>query len=343
MGRKRTDPKQQGLPTRWKLQHGAYYYQVPKQHRHLWDGKALFRLGKTLPEAYRVWANRLEEVSNVRTFGDLLERYALEVVPTKAPKSQRADFSAIERIRPVFGSAPLSSIKPSHVYKYRDKIGKISHAYANRDIAVISHAYTKAVEWGLIDKNPIKGQVVKYGQKARDRYVQDWELEEFLSVAPDLIRAYLPVKMATGLRKGDLLGLKLADLRDDGIHVKTSKTGKRLVIEWSDELREAVSQAKALHGKLSSVWLFCTRRGQPYRKDDGSTSGFDSIWQRAMKKAITETKLTERFTEHDLRAKVASDTDLDHASKLLGHSKSEITEKVYRRKGEVVKPAHWKG
>jgi hypothetical protein len=30
--------------------------------------------------------------------------------------------------------------------------------------------------------------------------------------------------------------------------------------------------------------------------------------------------------------------DLEHASKLLGHTEQEITEKVYRRVGETVKP-----
>jgi len=57
-----------------------------------------------------------------------------------------------------------------------------------------------------------------------------------------------------------------------------------------------------------------------------------------MNKALKETKLTERFTEHDLRAKVASDLELLHASKLLGHSTQVITNRVYRRKSERVMP-----
>ena len=40
----------------------------------------------------------------------------------------------------------------------------------------------------------------------------------------------------------------------------------------------------------------------------------------------------------NLRAKVASDTDIEHAQKLLGHSSSEITKRIYRRKAERVKP-----
>lgn len=57
-----------------------------------------------------------------------------------------------------------------------------------------------------------------------------------------------------------------------------------------------------------------------------------------MNKALEETKLEERFTEHDLRAKVASDVDAHHAMKLLGHSNLEITERVYRRRPNLIKP-----
>ena len=50
-------------------------------------------------------------------------------------------------------------------------------------------------------------------------------------------------------------------------------------------------------------------------------SGFSSIWQRKMKSALVEGVLKERFTDHDLRRKTASDLDdLEHAKKLLGHA-----------------------
>ena len=44
------------------------------------------------------------------------------------------------------------------------------------------------------------------------------------------------------------------------------------------------------------------------------------------------------FQFRDIRPKAASELPLEHASKLLGHTEHEITEKVYRRVGEVVKP-----
>lgn len=63
------------------------------------------------------------------------------------------------------------------------------------------------------------------------------------------------------------------------------------------------------------------------------------MWQRFMDRVLTETKVKERFTEHDLRAKCASDVgSLEHARALLAHAVSRLTQRVYRRKPERVKP-----
>jgi integrase len=63
------------------------------------------------------------------------------------------------------------------------------------------------------------------------------------------------------------------------------------------------------------------------------------MWKRFMARLLKETKIKERFTEHDLRAKCASDAEsLERARQLLGHADSKITERVYRRKPETVRP-----
>lgn len=331
------------LPAGWRLKHGAYYYRPPVQLKDLWDGKTEYRLGKTLSEAYRVWASKLELYADAKTMGELLDRYALEVVPLKAPTSQESNNISIRKLRAVFGHMPIETVKPKHVYQYRDLRGRQGKSSANRDIEVLSHAFTKAIEWGLSEDHPVKGKVRKFSTPPRNRYIEDWEILEALTVASPFIRAYIRLKLLTGLRRGDLLSLKLSDLQEDGIHVtprKTSNsTGKRIIITWSDELLDSISEAKALRKKVYSIWLFHTRQGQPYVNDDGYAAGFSSIWQRFMAKVLRQTKVTERFTEHDLRAKVASDTNSEHATQLLGHATSEITERVYRRKPSKINPA----
>ncbi|MFD2271778.1 hypothetical protein ACFS07_13095 [Undibacterium arcticum] len=87
-------------------------------------------------------------------------------------------------------------------------------------------------------------------------------------------------------------------------------------------------------------WLFCTRKGTGYINEaKGTASGWDSVWQRFMVRVLEETKVVEVFTEHDLRAKCASDAEtLEHARSLLAHADSRVTDRIYRRKPERVKP-----
>ncbi len=57
-----------------------------------------------------------------------------------------------------------------------------------------------------------------------------------------------------------------------------------------------------------------------------------------MRAALEEGIITDRFREHDLRAKTASDTNLQHASDLLAHGDEKTTERVYMRKPKIVTP-----
>jgi hypothetical protein len=56
-----------------------------------------------------------------------------------------------------------------------------------------------------------------------------------------------------------------------------------------------------------------------------------------MDRVLAETKVQERFTEHDLRAKEGSDAaSLEKSRALLQHADARTTARVYRRKPERV-------
>ncbi len=351
-----------GLPARWQFTHGAYYFRVPPGLEAQWEGKKRFRLGASLPEAYKAWTTRLGEAKPVNTIGQLLDRYALEVVPTKGPTTQSGNRLAIKSLRAVFGDMPLLPFPPRLVYQYVDrrrkkvkdeKTGRIKGGVitAHREIEVLSHAYTMAVQWGYIDKHPFKGEVRLEGEPPRERYVEDWEMVECLALSTKrkkgsvlAIQAYLRIKLLTGMARGDLLRLQPARFTSEGILVQRHKTaessGKRTLYEWTPELKAAVELAKAARPVDISPWLFCNRRGEGYiSEDNGRADGFDSMWGRFMDRVLAETKVTQRFHEHDLRAKVASDAEsLDHARALLAHVDGRVTERIYRRKPERVRP-----
>jgi integrase len=114
----------------------------------------------------------------------------------------------------------------------------------------------------------------------------------------------------TRLRRGDLFRLKVSDLREDGVHVSTSKTGKRLVITWTQELAKSVENALGARPKDIVPWIFCTRAGDCYVKADGTANAFDSLWQRFMIRVLSKAKVQKRFQEKDLRKRTASDMSL---------------------------------
>ena len=359
MPRKR-NPENNGLPLRWRRTRNAYYYQVPKELKHLWDGRQTFKLGDTLLEASRVWAERVGEPDRKKTVADILDRYEYEIVPSKSKTSQPNDIRSLRILRSVFGTEPLTGIKPMHIYGYVDrrKVKSVDSngrergglASARREIAVLSHAYTMAVKWGYIERHPFIGQVKLETTKPRTRYIEDWEIIECLSLEPVrnrgsvmAVQAYIQLKLLMGLRTSDLLRIRESDIREDGIHVHINKTDKPMIFEWDDEgfLQEAVQAARDARPIDISPFLFCTKKGKCYVSDKtGKPEGWTSMWQRFMKRVLKETKLVHSFTEHDLRAKCGSDAkSLEDARALLAHSDIRTTRRHYRRAGERVKPA----
>ena len=153
-------PENRGLPARWQFEHGAYYYAVPKGLEKHWDGKRRFRLGKTQTEAYKVWAERILLRDTVRTVGDLLDRYGVDVVPTKEPPTQKLNHAAIVNLKKTFDKLPLAEMVPMLVYRYVDlrskktvnasgqKVG--GKIVAHREVDLLSHALTKAPRCRLI-------------------------------------------------------------------------------------------------------------------------------------------------------------------------------------------------
>jgi integrase len=141
------------------------------------------------------------------------------------------------------------------IYRYVDK--RSAKVAAHREIEVLSHAFTKAVEWGHIDRHPFKGEVRLRAETPRDRHIEDWEIVECLALDSRrktgsvlAIQAYIRIKLMTGMARGDLLLLQPSrHFQEDGIHIQRHKTagssGKRTIYSWTPELREAVDMALA--------------------------------------------------------------------------------------------------
>lgn len=334
-----------GFPSGWRWMNGKIRYRVPKGCESYWDGKKQFTLGKTLNEAYRVWSERLGNTQDANTVGDLLQRYFREISSKKPPQSIKSDRRCYNELTKAFHNVPINEITALDIYRYIDK--RSAKIAARREKAMLSHAYTKAIEWGYIAKHPFKGEVRLEGEKARDRYITDAEYEKILAMKPKrkkgdpivTIQAYLRLKMLLGLRQGDMLRLsqfrgKIGDI----IPITTQKTGKKIEIEVTAAVYDELKACMAIRPRDLAPWLFCNRLGKPYFSKDGEASGWQSNWQR-FKKRVKDELGIDGFTEHDFRAKVGSDAPTkERAQELLTHDNVATTVRAYRRRPERLKP-----
>lgn len=316
MGRKRKHRKD--LPQRVYFNHGAYYF-VAKSGEWIW-------LGKDHAAALR----RHAEFAAAPVLGrmrDLMDRYMSEISPMKAPRTLKNNGREIEPLKKVFGHMEPDEITPRNLYGYLDERPKVA---GNRELALLSSVFKHAIRWGLANDNPCR-LVARNPERPRRRYVEEAEYQAVYDLAPAAIQCAMEIARQTGLRLGDILKLNDRDnVRDEGLYVETGKTGKKLIFEWTPELRAVVDRAQALRGKVRSLYIISNQAAQRY-----TVFGFSTLWQRTMAKAVKAG--TARFQFRDLRA-VAADR-AEKPSELLGHDDPRVTNRIYRRGPRRVKPA----
>lgn len=315
------------LPARWRIKKGRYYYRPHPNARQFWDNKVEFPLGASLAEAHATFSLRVGYEREVHTMDQLCDRYLIEVVPTKAAQTQRSNQYSLGRIRKAFAGNAVRDIQPRHIYQYRDHTGTVeSKKKANLDLEVLSHMFTKSIEWGLRDNHPMTNKkVVKFTLEHRKVLPQPEEIAQFAQLLPRQLQLYVALKVWTGRRKGELLRLQRQHLTDSGMLFVDNKRGDQLLVPWETETRLIVTELLSLPGR--SLYVFHARDGRPYINDEGSSSGFDSIWQRYSRR-WRESGGTP-FTEHDLRKVRASQLSANQAQTLLNHATGQTT-KRYR-------------
>ena len=90
------------------------------------DGRRIeIPLGADLNEAKRKWAELecREAPPETGLMRFIFDRYARDIIPTKAPKTQKDNAGCLAMLRKVFDTAPIDAITPQFVAQYRDKRG----------------------------------------------------------------------------------------------------------------------------------------------------------------------------------------------------------------------------
>ncbi|WP_238758904.1 phage integrase [Pseudomonas putida] len=312
------------------------------------SGKDIF-LGNDLVKAKLKWAE-LEAKSvpkDLTIMKGIFDQYLLKIIPGKAARTQKDNIYELKQLREVFDSAPIDAITPAMIAQYRDS--RTAKTRANREIALLSHVFNTAREWGLTTKNnPCLG-VRKNKEKPRDYYANEAVWQAVYEEAADELKDAMDLAYLTGQRPADVLSMRRDDIEGIYLLVSQGKTGKRLRI---------MLQTNGVNNSLGTLLDRIMRRNSEHLSpffilnSNGKRLSWEMLrnrWQDAREsariKAIgnKQPELANRIAQfqfRDIRPKAASEiSDLTDASLLLGHSKEGITERVYRRVGAIAKPS----
>lgn len=267
------------------------------------------------------------ETNTTPTVAEILDRYQRECVPLLAARTQRDYARHVQHLKNVFGARVAAELKPKDFGPFL-QVRKGVHQRV-RQLAVLSSAFTHAVSfWYILESNVLR-DVKRPRGSPRDRLIEDREFEAVKSRAPLRVQLMMDLALRLGQRQGDLLDLKWSDLKDGHVHVHQSKTGKRLAIEITPDLKRIFGKCWLLPNR--GEYVITRRQGGRY-----TSEGFRALWQRTINAYCRRGGV--RFTFHDIRALCATKcASPEIAMKLLGHTNISMTLRVYRRGVERVK------
>lgn len=256
-------------------------------------------------------------------------------------------------ITPHIGQVKLVDLHLSRIERYYGKLKNLGVGTRTiREVhAVVHQALKKAVRYGYIHTNPAQGASVPRYTHAEMQILDESQVTHFLVAAQNSRHmALYQLAVVTGMRQGELFGLKWADLKwSKGVlHVKRqvqsipkqgwkfvepkTKAGRRTITLGNgtlQSLREHQTQqqiAKALAGERWQEYdlIFPSSVGTPLNTSNLRVDFLQTL----------EAAGIEKLRFHDLRHTAAS-LMLNHGvpvivvSKILGHAKVSTTLDTY--------------
>lgn len=297
------------------------------------SASAVFR---TKSEA-EAWAAKHEHEISARragkipdkTFGDLLDRYIKEVLPTK--RGERPERLRLQRL--INGDDPLVSVRldeidAEHFAAWRDRrLAFVSAASVLREWSTLGHACQVAInEWRWLYVHPMKSVTKPEPHKPRARRISDNEVERILfasgydyDAVPDTaqarVGAALLFAIETAMRAGEICGMKWADVDMDRrvVHLPKTKNGYSRDVPMS---KEAIRILKQMQG-IDADSVFDLR-----------AASLDTLFRKARDRALIE-GLHFHDSRREALTRMAAKVDVMTLAKISGHRDLRILLATY--------------
>jgi integrase len=267
----------------------------------------------------------------VPSIRDFAKRYLAEhAEPFKKPRSVEEDRGLLDRhILKDLGDYRLDRLDQGTVTRFV-QTRKDKPTTANRCLALVSHLYTKAGEWGVIPAgtNPARG-VPRFREAKRQRFLTGEELARMGGAIRDLERErkVSPFALAairwlafTGARPSEALALRWTDVDlDHGTATLAgSKTGAK-VIHMAPPAVKVLAGLSRLDGD---------ERVFPPLRRDAAEADLESAWRCVRKRArLDGVRLYDAARHSFASVAVSAGASLYLTGALLGHRKATTTER----------------
>ena len=252
------------------------------------------------------------------TLSTMLTSYRASPAFADLASSTQTEYGRMMNLLRPIADMPLIELTPPFVAGLRDRVAKRhGRRQANYLLSVLSVACEHGREHGMLRENPVKG--IRRVRRDRDapRANRPWSETErrvVLERAPEQLKVPIALAMFSGLRKGDVLRLSKASIRDGRIWRRTSKTGHEMSIPLHPGLQSILSSAKT----HNAITIAATSNGTPW-----TGSGFNSTFIKTIRRLEREKAVEPGLTFHGLRHTVGTllveaGFDIDTVRRWLG-------------------------
>jgi integrase len=294
------------------------------------------------------------------TLSQLLTRWHEDVLPRQVRESAQQHYSCVARVHliPILGAKKLSALTTLDVDRLLTAKARqgCSPSTVRRIRAVLCQAIDQGVRWGYVTRNVAKLSRSPKMPRKEGRTMSPQQVRQFLcALIGHPHESLYALMLATGLRRGEALGLRWVDYdKESGtlqirrqlqrlasglvaVETKTSTSRRSLnlprgIVEMLETRREQqVEEAIGLGQEwINSGYIFTTKLGTP----------LDPRNLLREFKGICETAGLGDWHVHELRHTAASlllaqGVKIQVVSDILGHASIRMTADVY---GHILAP-----
>ena len=333
-------------------QYAIQYYDAAGRRR--WE-----TIGPNFHEAKQVLAERMWERRNGKfrlnrqpiTMKEFAAKWDVDYVTVQIRLGRMKESSAEScrsrsrlHIVPFFGQMRLDEITLPHVREFMKALlaKELSPKTVLNAMVVLKEMFKHAVQWGYLDANPAQYAERPRAEDQEMQILTPPEIRRLLDAAAEPVRTLLLCAVLTGMRRGELLGLRWEDIDLEGhrIFVRRALWRGKFVTPKSRRSRRTIDLAPTLRAALAKLpsrfqggLVFCSPDGEPINPDTFAQRD----WARALRRAELR-----RIRFHDLRHTYASlliaqGAHPKYIQAQLGHASIQTTLDRY---GHLMPDAH---